>query len=86
VHIKDNGQLFYLTTYVNCNSEIHGIAPAGNYKWCSQPFYLGKYESDLLRNSNPVIKEFRNLHYADQAKANIKHFRDRKEDEKLFLE
>ncbi len=86
VHIKDNGQLFYLTTYVNCNSEIHGIAPAENYKWCSQPFYLGKYESDLLCNSNPVIKEFRNLHYADQAKANIKHFRDKKEDEKLFLE
>lgn len=85
-HIKDNGKLFYLTTYVNCNSEIHGIAPAENYKWCSQPYYLEKYASNLLCGSNPVIKEFRNNHYKEYAKTNTKHFREKKEDEKSFLE
>jgi putative transposase len=86
-HIKDNGKLFYLTTYVNCNSEIHGIAPAENYKWSSQSYYLGKYKSNLLCNSNPVIKEFRNGHYEKSAKDNIKHFKEKKEDErKYFLE
>jgi putative transposase len=85
-HIKDNGKLFYLTTYVNCNSEIHGIAPAKNYKWCSQSFYLGKYKSNLLCHSDAVTKEFRNKHYAGQTKLNMKHFRERKEDEKAFLE
>jgi hypothetical protein len=79
-------KLFYLTTYVNCNSEIHGIAPASKYKWCSQSFYLGKYKSNLLCRSNPVIKEFRNGHYAEQAKINVKHFKEKKEDEKSFLE
>jgi len=86
VGIKDNGKLFYLTTYVNCNSEIHGIAPAENYKWCSHSFYLGKYKSDLLCNSNPVIKEFRNSYYAELARENTKHFKERKEDEKSLLE
>lgn len=85
-HIKDNGKLFYLTTYVNCNSEIHGVAPAENYKWCSQSFYSGKYKSNLLCRSNPVIKEFRNKHYPEQAKINTKHFKEKKEDEKTFLE
>jgi len=85
-HIKDNGKLFYLTTYVNCNSEIHGIAPAADYKWCSQSYYLGKYKSNLLCNSNPVIKGFRNSYYEESSKANIKHFKEKKEDEKFFLE
>ena len=85
-HIKDNGKLFYLTTYVNCNSEIHGIAPAENYKWSSHSYYLGKYKNNLLCGSNPVIKEFRSSHYAESAKANTKHFKEKKEDEKSFLE
>ncbi len=83
-HIRDNGQLFYLTTYVNCNSEIHGVAPAESYKWCSQAYYLGKYNGNVLCNSNPVIKEFRNKHYAEQAKINKKYFKEKKEDEKLL--
>jgi len=85
-HIRGNGKLFYLTTYVNCNSEIHRIAPAQNYKWSSQSFYLGKYKSNLLCGANPVINEFRNKHYAEQAKINTKHFKEKKEDENSFLE
>jgi putative transposase len=85
-HIKDSGKLFYLATYVNCNSEIHGVALAENYKWCSQSYYLGNYKSNLLCNSNPVIKEFRNSHYAESTRENVKHFKEKKEDEKSFLE
>jgi len=85
-HMRDNGMLFYLTTYVNCNSELHGIAPADNYKWCSQSYYLGKYKVNLLCKSNPIIKEFKSGAYAEVSKDNTKHFKEKKEDEKLFLE
>jgi putative transposase len=42
-HIKPN-TLLYLSAYVNCNSEIHGIAKAQSYRWCSFSDYLGKRE------------------------------------------
>jgi putative transposase len=41
VLITSNEQLLYVSAYVNCNSEIHNIAPAKGYRWCSFSEYRG---------------------------------------------
>ena len=46
-HIGSNELLLYSSAYVNCNSEVHGIAKAENYKWCSFPDYIGKRNGTL---------------------------------------
>lgn len=47
VHVDSNELLLYLSAYVNCNSEVHGIAKAEDYKWCSFPDYTGKRNGTL---------------------------------------
>lgn len=42
VHIGSNEHLLYVSAYVNCNSQIHGIKNAIDYPWCSFSEYLGK--------------------------------------------
>jgi len=49
-HIGSNDLLLYMSAYVNCNSEIHGIKDAENYKWCSFDEYLGKSKGICQRN------------------------------------
>lgn len=90
-HINSNSMLLYLSVYVNCNSEIHGIANAKNYRWCSFGDYLnihGKHRNllseKLLRDHFKKASE-----YEEFAKTNIKHFREQKYNDKkeiLFLE
>lgn len=41
VHIGSNDLLLYLSAYVNCNSQVHGIADASVYSWCSFSEYMG---------------------------------------------
>lgn len=45
--IDSNELLLYLSAYVNCNSEVHGIEKAENYRWCSLPDYIGKRNGTL---------------------------------------
>lgn len=49
VHIDSNELFLYLSAYVNCNSEVHGIASAENYKWCSFPDYIGNRNGGLCK-------------------------------------
>ncbi|MDI6777585.1 MAG: transposase [Patescibacteria group bacterium] len=75
-----------MSVYVNCNSEIHGIHPARNYRWCGFPEYLGK-ESNQLCKKEVILSQFKNSQeYFEYAAENIADFRERKQDEKLWLE
>jgi putative transposase len=78
--------LLYLSVYVNCNSEVHGITKAQNYRWCSFPDYIGKRKESLCEKKD-ILGQFKNFEeYFNFAKENIKNQIRRKADEKLLLE
>ena len=84
-HIEPNNFL-RMSVYVSCNSEIHGIHSAVNYKWGSFPEYLGKGNNQLCAKE-VVLDLFRDFQdYREYAIENIADFRERKQDEKLCLE
>ncbi|MFA5872011.1 MAG: transposase [Parcubacteria group bacterium] len=84
-HIAPNA-LLYLSAYVSCNSEIHGIAKAENYHWCSFPEFIGKRKEGLCETKE-ILGQFKSgQEYFDFAVENIKNQIQRKADEKLLLE
>ena len=86
VHIGSNNYLLYLSAYVNCNSEVHGISPAENYKWCSFRDYISKKSSGLC-SKDIILSQFSSLNeYREFAKNNAKEMKYKKETEKLLLE
>lgn len=87
-HIDNNELLLHLSVYVNCNSEIHGIEKAEKYNWCSFPCYMGiQKDNSLDINKNMVLDQFNDKNaYNDFCFSNINYFKNRKADEKVFLE
>jgi REP element-mobilizing transposase RayT len=87
-HIKTNPHLFYLSAYVNLNSEVHGIARAEMYRWSSFPDFIGKRNKGLCENGKKMILDnFRGgADYKKFAKENAKHFQEKKMEEKMMLE
>ena len=84
-HIHPNNFL-YLSAYVNCNAEVHGIAKAENYRWCSFQDYIGKRNGKLC-SKEIVLDQFKNQKdYFDFAKENAKAMKEKKEFEKMLLE
>jgi putative transposase len=85
--IKPNN-LLYLSAYVNCNAEIHGIARAETYRWSSFLEYVGKRKKGLCENGKKIIlDDFKDGEdYKKFAKENVKHFQEKKQDEKMMLE
>jgi len=85
VRIKPNA-FFYLSAYVNCNCEVHGIAKAEIYRWSSYSDYLGKTKYGLC-DKQVVMSEFRGGEdYKKFAKENVEVMREKKEFEKILLE
>jgi len=85
VHIDSNEYLLYVSAYVNCNSEIHKIHKADNYKWCSFPEYI-KNQNGLC-NKKIILGQFKNKQeYANFAKINAKEMKKKKELAKFILE
>lgn len=86
VRIKSIGQLLRMSVYVNCNSEIHGVSPAGRYKWCGFPEYLG-YANSRVCTKKVISSHFRSKNdYKDYARENILNFKERKADQELTFE
>lgn len=86
VHIKSTSRLLYLSAYVNCNSEVHRVAKASDYRWCSFPEYIGK-SKNVLCSKKVIMSHFSGAKdYREFAKENIFHAKQKKEDEKMFLE
>lgn len=85
--IKPNA-LLYLSAYVNCNSEVHGISRTEVYRWSSFPEYIGKRKKGLCAVGKKIILDnFKGGEdYKKFAKDNAKHMREKKLDEKIMLE
>jgi len=83
-HINSNSLLFYLSAYVNCNTEIHGIAKAKNYRWCSYGDYLGIRDEfkDILKKDLLTENFGKSSRYEEFANNHIQHFKQRKYDER----
>lgn len=83
-HINSNSLLFYLSAYVNCNSEIHGIAKAKDYRWCSYGDYLGIRDNfnDILKKDLLTENFGKSGRYEEFADEYIQHFKRKKFDEK----
>lgn len=88
IHIKAAHHLQYLSAYVNCNSEVHGIVKAEAYRWSSFLEYIGKGKGGLrAEGKKTILDDFKDGEdYKKFAKENAKHFREKKIDEKLMLE
>jgi len=85
-HINSNSLLLYLSAYVNCNSEVHGIAKAEKYRWCSFPEYISKRNFGLCEK-NIILDQFRNQkEYQNFAEENAKEMKEKKEFDKMLLE
>ncbi len=85
-HIDSNEYLLYISAYINCNSEVHKIAKAQNYEWCSFPGYIGK-RKDGLCEKKIILRQFSNSQeYFKYAKVNAKEMKYKKEMEKALLE
>lgn len=84
--INANEYLLWLSGYVNGNAEIHKIARAENYKWCSYWDYLGKRNGTLC-NKEIILSQFRNMEeYKKYVDMVIKESSKRKDLEEYFIE
>jgi len=85
-HLSSNSLLLRTAIYVSCNSEIHRIQSAKNYRWSSFSAYLG-IKTDNFCKSDIVLDQFRNRKDVEEyATENIKDFQDRKYDQEIMFE
>jgi len=80
--------LLYLSAYVNCNSEVHGISRAEIYRWSSFLEYIERRKKGLCEKGKKIIlDDFKSFdEYKSFAKENVKEMRQKKADEKIALE
>jgi len=84
-HIERNEQLLYMSVYVNCNSEVHGIAKAESYRWCSMPEYLSGEK--LLCKKDIILDQFKDIdEFKSFAKENTVFAEERKKWENAIIE
>lgn len=85
-HIDSNELLFYLSAYVNCNSEVHGIEEAENYKWCSFLDYIGKRNGALCKK-DIILDQLKGIEkYKIIAMEIAKDINKKREYEKFLME
>jgi putative transposase len=83
--VNSEDHLKYLSAYVNCNSEVHGICEAERHKWSSLQEYISENKS--LCNPEIVMSQFQNSdEYLDFAKINAKIIAEERKFEKILLE
>lgn len=81
-----SGNFLYLSAYVNCNTEVHGIAKAENWRWSSFSDYLGKTKYGLC-NKKIIMKEFeRSGDYKKFVKEIVEVAKQKKADKKIVPE
>jgi len=85
-HIDINEYLLWLSGYVNGNAEIHKIAKAENYQYCSYPDYLGSRNGTLC-DKEIILSQFKNSEeYRKYVEMVIRESSKRKDMEKYFIE
>lgn len=91
VHMTSNDQLLYLSAYVNTNYYVHGCEKSlslaqGVWPHSSLLDYLGE-RNETLFDKKIVLDQFGNVaEYKKYIRANVKHFREKKEMEECRLE
>ena len=86
VHVDSNEYLLYLSAYVNCNSEVHGIEKAESYQWCSFSEYT-KSKTGITSGKEVILGQFASLKdYAKYAKIQAGEMQRKKEMAKFLLE
>jgi len=58
--IRSDEHFDWMSVYVNCNYEIHGLGHAKEYKWSSYQDYLG-LRNGTLCNKIKIIKRFKTI-------------------------
>lgn len=86
IHIDTNEYLLWLSGYVNGNAEIHKIAKAENYKWCSYQDYL-ELRNGTICNKEIILSQFKNVEeYRKYVEMVVRESGKRKDLEKYFIE
>jgi REP element-mobilizing transposase RayT len=86
VHLKTDEYILWISGYVNGNSEIHKIAKAKDYMWCSYLDYLGKRQGTLC-NKEIILNQFKDIiSYQEFVEGVIKEYQKRKEMQRFILE
>jgi len=87
IHIKTNENLLRLSSYINGNSEVHGICPAEKWQWGSYQDYLNIRQGDMC-DKEVILDQFKNINeYSDYTDFVIKESRQAKlELKKYYLE
>jgi putative transposase len=86
VHISSNDKLLYLSGYVNCNSEVHGICKAEKYRWSSFLNYIGTKKNNICKKEI-ISSQFISIEeYKQFAKSVAKEAQQKKLDDKLLLD
>ena len=79
--------LLYLSAYVNCNAEVHGVARAETYRWSSFSEYIREKKGLCAGGKKIILDDFEGGDdYEKFAEENTKHFQERKIDEKMIID
>ncbi|OGI27131.1 MAG: hypothetical protein A2359_02630 [Candidatus Moranbacteria bacterium RIFOXYB1_FULL_43_19] len=79
--------LLYLSAYVNCNAEVYGFARAEIYRWSSFLEYIEEKKDLCAGGKKIILDDFKGGDdYKEFAEENIKHFKEKKIDEKMMLD
>jgi REP element-mobilizing transposase RayT len=80
-HIDSDEYLLHVLAYVDCNSEVHGIAPADRHPWCSfQSWVEDTLDADVLSGRAGILGRFKSMaDYHNFAKPAVEGMRERKE-------
>lgn len=85
IHLSSNNLLLYVSAYINCNSEVHGIEKAEKYPWCSFSEYLGSQEN--ICQKNDILKQFKNpLDYKEFCLEKVIGMKEKKRDGNACIE
>lgn len=80
IEIKSEDHLSYVSSYINGNAEIHGIAKAEYWQYSSYPDFLGRRHG-IMNNKNLILKEFTDItEYKNYTKNVIKNSKEIKEE------
>jgi len=84
--VNSNEYLLYLSAYINCNSQVHGISDARGYRWCSFGEYRG-FDGKINCKKEIVLGQFRKYSdYEKYALDQIVKIKENKEMRRLLLE
>lgn len=85
-HIDNNDLLLYISSYINCNSEVHNIEKAENYQWCSFSEYINENKKGICQKE-VILNQFKGKEeYKQFCLDKVVGMKEKKEDERSNYE